>query len=241
MDVLTIVTYCWGAKYPELYVKRLAAGVKRNLAQPYQFVCVTDCKRPPIAGVRYVRMPAEDEHLTKVKGCFARLRLFDPAFQQSIGADDRIVNMDLDAVVTGPLDALFEESASFRCLRGINTTNPLPSNGSLWMVAAGHHQNVWKQFSVEAAARIPYHSFPDDQAWFDHMLPWFHHALPGTKSSDYGPHCGVYGFRKKGWCMRDGSHAGESLPENARFVAFPGWRDPSKFTDLPWVKEHWRA
>lgn len=224
--MLTIVTYCWGQKYPELYIRRLAAGVKRNLKQPYQFLCVTDTKRPKIDGVRYMPMPEEDVYLTKINGCFARLRLFDPAFQQAIGADERIVNIDLDAVVTGPLDPLFDRQEPFSILQGINSTNPCPYNGSLWMLRAGYRPDVWTGFSLEKAAHMPTHAFPDDQGWFDLMMP---------DAGAYGPDVGCFGFKKKGWPSGDG------LPPGARLVAFPGWRDPIKFEHLQWVKEHWRG
>lgn len=231
MDVLTICCYAWGQKYPELYIRRLAAGVKRNLKQPYQFVCVTDTKRAKIDGVRYVQMPEKDVYLTKINGCFARLRLFDPTFQSEIGAYDevgawdRIVNIDLDAVVTGPLDELFDRPEPFYILQGINTTNPCPYNGSLWMLRGAYRTDVWSGFSLTKAAHMPVHAFPDDQGWFDLMLP---------NAGAYGPHCGVYGFKKKGWPSGDG------LPPGARLVAFPGWRDPIKFEHLAWVKEHWK-
>jgi hypothetical protein len=221
--MIHVVTFCWGDTYSRDYVRKLKAGVERHLKQPHRFICmtdkmVTDYCRP---------IPPEDIHLTKIKGCFARLCLFDPQwhFLREIAAGDRIVCMDLDAVVTGSLDWLLDRTDQFSILQGVNTTNPCPYNGSLWMLRAGYRPDVYNDFSLEAAAKVPFHSFPDDQGWFHHKMP---------NAGVFGPENGVYGFSKKGW------PGGERLPQNAKFVAFPGFRDPSKFTHVRWVAENWK-
>ena len=64
---LIIGTWLWGDKYGRHYVERLAASVARHTVQDYRFM---------------VFRPMEsDEHLTKIPGCFARLRMFDPMWQ----------------------------------------------------------------------------------------------------------------------------------------------------------------
>jgi hypothetical protein len=84
---------------------------------------------------------------------------------------------------------------------------------------------VWSDFSLEAAEDVPYFEFPDDQAWLEAKMP---------DAGAIGPEEGAYAFCKPGWPK------GEALPGDAKLVAFPGWRDPSKFTHLPWVRNHWR-
>lgn len=222
--MLTVCTWIWGERYGDHYVRRLAAGVQRNLSEAHKFICFSDRPRhlPDM-----VQHPILDPDLLTVKGCFARLRLFDPKLQTELGIEpgSRIVNLDLDLIATGPLDPLFNRKDDFTILQGINVANPCPYNGSIWMFKAGARPDVWKDFSLEAAAKVPFHSFPDDQGWFHHKMP---------DAGSWGPEQGVYGFRKEGW------PSGDALPKGARVVAFPGWRDPSKFTDLPWVREHWR-
>lgn len=208
--MLTICTWLWGTKYGPEYVERLQAGVARHLKQPYEFKVFTP--------------PAVDRDLTEVKGCFARLRLFDPEFQRANGIDGRVVCMDLDLIVTGSLDELFDRPEPFVILQGVNAKNPCPMNGSLWMLQAGYRPDVWSEFSLELAAKIPFSEFPDDQAWFADMIP---------DAAAFGAEDGVYAFQKKNWPK------GDALPKDARIVAFPGWRDPSKFTHLDWVKANW--
>lgn len=224
---LTVVTFLWGTRYPSEYVDRLSNGLWQNLNVPYRFVCITD------RGIRFgpmvhyqTRLP--NPELTKVPGCFARLRLFDPSFQWELGCrtGDRILVLDLDLVVTGRLDPLLDRDEEFVILQGVNSpTHPCRFNGSVWLTTAGYRPNVWHDFSLEAAAQIPKAEFSDDQGWLEHKL--------GDVAGAYTADDGVYAFQKTGW------PGGTDLPSNSRIIAFPGKRDPSQFANLPWVKTHW--
>lgn len=209
-EPLDIITFSWGTKYGTEYIERLKAGLMRHVKQEFRF------------GV--FAPEAEDDHLTKIPGCFCRLRAFDPDWQARNGLTGRIVCVDLDAVVTGRLDPLFDRDDGFTILQGVNAVNPCRFNGSIWMLRAGYRPDVWKDFSLDAAGKIPFYSFPDDQGWFEHKMP---------DAGAWGPADGVYGFAKPGWPK------GEGLPDNARLVAFFGSRDPSKFTHLDWIKQNW--
>jgi hypothetical protein len=216
--------YWWGEKYSVDYVERLRNGIRRNLKQPYHFIVITDRERS-IPGVRCLLIPEVDLYLTRMKGCFARLRLFDQNFLQAHGIDGKVVSVDLDLIVVGELDPLFDREDDFSILQGINASNPCPYNGSIWMLKAGTRPDVWKDFSLAAYHhyKVPYYAFPDDQGWLYYKFP---------KAGYYGPENGVYAYRKPKWL--------DPLPKDARIVAFPGYRDPSMFVHLSWVKEHWR-
>lgn len=209
---LTVCTFVWGKKYGPEYTERLLAGVNRNRAAPFDFTVIR----------------CDDDPLTQVPGCFSRLRLFDPDWCADHGfkAGDRVLVLDLDLIVTGSLDPLFEGDDPFRILQGVNASNPCPMNGSVWRLDIGHRPDVWTDFSLEAAAKVPHDRFPDDQAWFAAQMP---------DAGAYTDADGVYAFQKRGWPK------GNALPKNARLVAFPGWRDPVGFQHLPWVAEHWRS
>jgi hypothetical protein len=214
----------WGNKYSTEDVAKLYRGVKRNLSKDFRFICFRDESRQFAEGIE--QYPIPDMELTKVKGCFARLRLFDPEFQARLGIPEetRIVNLDLDMVITGPLDDLLDRSDYFTILQGVNSANPCPYNGSIWMLRAGYKRHVWTSFSLEKAEQLPRYEFPDDQQWFWELMP---------DAGEWGPKDGVFAFKKVGWPK------GDALPKDAKIVSFPGWRDPSKFTHLPWVQQHW--
>lgn len=212
MERLNIVVWKWGKKYPSYYVDRLRHGLKRHLHQEFTF------------GVFHPE--ARDDYLTKIPGCFARLRVFDPAWQEKNNLTGRIVQMDLDVVITGPLDGLFNRPEKFVILTGCNASNPCPYNGSLMMLRAGARPDVLADFTLKNASSVPYFEFPDDQGWLAYKIP---NAAGWQAGKD-----GVYCFQKPGWPK------GEALPKDAKLVAFPGWRDPEKFKHLDWVKEHWQ-
>jgi hypothetical protein len=214
MANLIVSCWRWGDKYPDHYVERLQAGVARHLAQPYEF--------------RVFAPEPEDTHLTEIPGCMARLRAFDPEWQakQGINNGDRLVTLDLDLIVTGPLDPLFDQPHPFMIAGYMNTANPCVYNGSVQMLRAGYRPDVWTDFSLDAVQASAKYEFYDDQGWLWHKLP--HEATWRA-----GPSTGLYGFQKKGW------PGGVALPKGARIVAFPGHRDPSQYTHLDWVQRHW--
>lgn len=230
--MLTICTWFWGDKYGASDVAKLAAGIRRGVGERHRFVVVTDERNGSKVGANVDAVwpiPAQDHHLLPIKGCFARLRMFDPTWQAMHGLSQghRLVCIDLDSVVTGNLDPLFYRAEPFMILKGANAANPCPVNGSVMMLRFGHRPEVWTDFSLDAAAKIPFYEFPDDQGWIAHKLP----QAAGWQC---GPQSGIYAFKKPAWPK------GDDLPGDARLVVFPGKRDPSQFTHLPWVKEYWR-
>jgi hypothetical protein len=267
--MVSVITWLWGDKYSFDDVWKLRDGFARGYDLgpdhlSHEFVLVTDRAAGPgfieragasPAKIRVVPIPPEDLYLTKMPGCFARLRMFDSVWHARAKLHGKTICCDLDAVVTGSLAPLFEGDSgiSFRILAGANAANPCPYNGSLVMFRSprGETENLWRLFSVEATRRVPYHEFPDDQGWYSYLMP-------EAATWQAGPESGVYAFQKPGWPKLDlksgpalgpGSgpgprpdtrHWSDDLPANARLVVFPGWRSPAKFAHLPWVKEHWR-
>lgn len=210
--MLTVGTWIWGDKFNKEHIDKLREGVRRHLKQPYQW--------------RVFHPEARDMPLTKVPGCFCRLRMFDPEWQKKNGINDRIVNFDLDTIITGPLDPLFDRTEQFVIMQGANVANPCPMNGALMMIKAGAHPEVWNDFSLEAAQHIPFYSFPDDQGWI-----W--HKLPGAAAWRVGHETGIYVYQKRGWPL-----GSKQLPAGARLVTFIN-NDPAKMQQLEWVQKHW--
>lgn len=228
--MLVVCTWLWGDRLTINDVAKLLRGVSRHLKQDHRFALITDdpFKAP---GCEVWNIRREDRDLLKMKGCFARLRMFDPEFQRKVGLNDgdRVVTIDLDTVITGPLDPLFDRPEPFVIMQGANASNPCPFNGALQMLRPGYRPDVWSDFSLDAAAKVPFHSFPDDQGWL-------HAKIPDAAGWKVGPEHGVYVYAKPGW---PGGKANSDLPEGARLVTFIN-KHPSDVAHLDWVKEHWR-
>jgi hypothetical protein len=223
---LNVITWLWGNKYGPKDVTRLANAVKENLQCEHRFFLFTDRKYFGLPA--HVKVATISDPALCQRNCFCRLRMFDPIWQGWYGMDGKIISIDLDAIITGQIDELFAGDATFKILKGANASNPNPFNASVMMLRSGCHADVWADFSVEAANKIPFHEFPDDQGWI-------HHKLPDADGWPVGSASGIYAFEKPGW------PGGHDLPTDARIVAFFGWRKPSNFMYIPWIKKYWKT
>lgn len=229
--VITVITFLWGDKFGADDVAKLFSAVRRNLKQPARFIAVSEWNLN-IEGVECI--PIRDIELTKIKGCYARLRMFDRQWQCDYKIEGRIVLIDLDTVITGELDPLFDRPEPFVIMQGGNSTNPCLFNGALQMLRTGCHSEIWDSFTVDRASRVPFYEFPDDQGWL-----WA--RLPNAAGWKCGPESGVYVFHKPGWQgWEPGSKPSDKLPKGARLVTFSGWRNPARFDHLDWVRDNWR-
>jgi len=223
MDELTITSWLWGNKYSQSDVAKLYNGLKRNLKQSFRFILFSQ-RDMNIKGVECRSI--WDKNLISIKGCFVRLRMFDPVFQEKHKITGRFVCIDLDTVITGNLDPIFNRTEPFVILQGANSLNPCPYCGALIMVRAGAYPGLWSDFSLEAIDKIPFYEFPDDQGWIHYKVP----DAAGWKAGVNG----VYAFKKPGW-----PSGTDCLPRDARMVTFNGWRSPAKFSTLDWVQRNW--
>lgn len=225
--MLTISTWLWGDKYSIEDVMKLRRGVARHLKQPHRFMVMTEREREWSPPDDVERHAIKDPELLNHQGCFARLRMFDYGWQHNRKIDDRLVCLDLDSIVLGALDQIFDRPEPFVILGGANSMNPCPYNGSVMMLRPGHHGDVWSDFSLQKAQALSFYRFPDDQGWIAHKLPRAATWQAGRKS-------GVLGFQKPGW-----PHWQLDPPPQARLVVFPGARQPKDFAHLAWVKKNW--
>ena len=72
------------------YVARLASSVRRSLARPYAFVCLTDQPRRVPAGVIPIEVPSP----RPLKGWWSKIELFQPG-----RFTGRVLFLDLDSLI----------------------------------------------------------------------------------------------------------------------------------------------
>jgi hypothetical protein len=236
---------CWKWKEPGYRsqfgpetVNVLRNMVARNLKLPHRFSCITDDPKGIDSTIRII--PLWDTY-SKLKNpssargpsCYRRLPMFSENARELIG--DRIVSMDLDAVVTADLTSLFDRDDDF-VIWGGQTVQPKHKrvynwyNGSLMMLKAGTRTEVWTKFDpvyspIKANAAGCRGS---DQGWISYCL--------GRGEKKWGSHDGVYSFRSSIQPNQG------RLPDNARFVAFHGAHDPwmpEIQARYPWIKEYY--
>ena len=229
--MLTIVTWLWtpvnsARSYEPEHVNALCRAVASNTTIPLRFVCVTDIPHDPRFEVdTYPLWRGLEKPLRPGDGwdvCWRRLPIFGMAPAAPFG--DRIISMDLDAVVVGNIDDILLKEGSFV---GWNCANriPLHYNGSLWALDMGAHPEVWTSFDPERTPnqlRAKKFIGTDHSQWSDVLGP----NMPQWKPQD-----GVVSYRY---------HCQKGLPKHARIVFFHGKEKPWTVEEA-WCREHYQG
>jgi hypothetical protein len=242
MQPLQVVTFLWSDpkyrfnhvyRYAADHVRKLFRGVSRHLKTPHETVLITD--NPQAIDAMHCaadRVIPLWQDFRKYGGCYTRLKAFAPSMRELIGP--RFVWLDLDAVITGSLDELFNRPEPFIAWRDVHP--PTPYCGSMMMMNAGARAKVWERAQREIPGRVkqpgqwccrPY--IGTDQAFIGHVL--------GPREATWTAADGVYNWHAEILPKHRGA-----LPDNARIVFFTGPRDPSMASVQrisPWVREHW--
>jgi hypothetical protein len=228
--VLNVVSWLWRqpqgrTTYTAEHVWIWADMVSRNLRMKHRLSCVTtETDLPP--NVERIEPPGEFEDVQPAWGptkpnCFRRLVMFRRDAAKTFGR--RFVSMDLDCVVGGQLDPVFDRPEDLVLLKG--TAPDRPYNGSMALILAGCRPQVYDRFD-QAGADISGEKFVgSDQAWLAHCLGW------GEKT----------------WSERDGVFAygplWAQMPGRARLLFFPGKIKPWTLAQIrlhPFVTENYR-
>lgn len=209
-EPLTIMTWFWkqpGGRtvYGPDTVNVWADMVRRNLSMPHRIACVTAHPEGIDSGIDIIDPPGDFEDIKlptwgpDKPQCLRRIALFRPDAASIFGK--RFVSMDMDSIVMGPLDPLFDRPDDFVMFAG--TTAHRPYNGSLLMMDAGARPQVYEKMTPEGAIKAGSRFIGSDQAW----ISW------------------VLGRGEKTWTHWDGVHAYNSMKsgnEKTRVLFFFG-------------------
>lgn len=168
------------------YVEKLRAMVSRNLTQPHRFECLTESDKP---------------------GWWAKVDLFEPG-----RFDGRVLYLDLDTVIVGPLDALAASKGILHLADWGWKKNDYGSGVMVW--DAGEHTEIFTEYN----GQVP-HCFRGDQDWMTHLGGW--PALPKGLNVSYRYHAKV------------------APPSGAVTVSMHGSPKPHEIVD-GWVPGAWR-
>jgi hypothetical protein len=220
--MITILTWLWEqpggrTKFTMDHVAIWADMVRRNLKMPHQLACVTDFDGLP-AGVRRIAPPGDFEDIVSHRwangrpNCFRRLSMFRKDAAKTFG--ERFVCMDLDCVVGGQLDPLFDRPDDLVLFKGTHPDRPY--NGSLMLIRAGCRPQVYDDFTQEAADESGAKFCGSDQAWLAHCLGW--------KEKVWHERHGVYYYGSLYKQLQKSGH--NSRIANLKLLFFPGKMKP---------------
>lgn len=172
------------------YIDKLRAGVARHLRAAHRFECLR----------------LDDSPLT---GWFRKLEVFRPGRFKG-----RVLYLDLDSVVVGPLDPLVYRKGAVHLAHWGWSRNI--HFGGVWVFDAENEgRAIWNEWRPEVAAE-----FENDQDWITTLR--------------------VFDPLPKGLVVSYRYHCRNRLPGGASVVAFHGKPKPHEVAD-PWVRENWCA
>ena len=134
----------------------------------------------------------------------------------------RFVSMDLDCIIGGPLDPLFDRKDDFVICKGTDPSRPY--NGSMMLIRAGCRPQFHERFDQAGADASGAAFYGSDQAWLAHVL--------GPNEATWGEADGVW-------------HLHRYLPNVKKveptILFFPGKRKPWDLAPIfPWTRRNYR-
>lgn len=242
--MLTVVCWKWRphkgyrSTFAPDTVNVLRRMVARHYPQPHRFVCVTDDADGIDPDIEIVPLWNDFADIPNPFGhprnpsCYRRLRMFHPDAAHWFG--DRFVSLDLDVVITGGLETLWDRPEEFVIW---GDTNPgTLYNASMVLLKAGSRAQVWTDFDPKTspALTVRARQFGSDQGWISYRL--------GKGEATWSTKDGVYSFRNQ---IAHNHNKGEllqcDLPERAKVVFFHGHVDPwADGQRLRWVRQNYQ-
>lgn len=208
----------FGSKYNSEYVNKLFRGIKRNTSKEFLFTCFTDQYDGILEDIdiRAIPHPTGD--------WYSKIGLYDETLYN---LNDQIFYFDLDTVIVGNLDKIFEYSGDFIILRDFYRSDGYGSGLMAWRPHAVNH--MFKNFTHGYRSRL------GDQGWPEEQYPnadiWQEHYP--EKIISYKVHVQNNGKTNPGWTQHGGNL------DTASIVCFHGRPMPHHVIKLNWMQKHW--
>ena len=212
--------------------------IARNLTLPHRRVCITH--RPDLIDFMETIPIYDSKHVPGT--CALKLMTWHRDVEEILGK--RIVVMDIDCVVTGNLDPLFDRPEDVVLWKNPNYEKDGRRGfyqGSMQLLAAGARPFLFDDFDPKTTPRMLNRRFGGaEQAWISERLntswpePGWEWTEPHWTEAD-----GVYGAGRL-FDGKVGAGVQTELPDNARIVFTPGDRAPSQpqvQEAHPWIRD----
>ncbi|MGI9344879.1 MAG: hypothetical protein ACR2PW_01270 [Gammaproteobacteria bacterium] len=243
----TVVCLKWGDRYSAKWVNLLYKGVKNNLKGPFHFVCFTEDPKGIDAAVE-----VRDLDMLKVgpeiDGIWCKLGMLHPQAQLS----GRCLYIDLDSLITGPLDDFFSYSDQFCIIHNwierrkqIFRSRPKIGNSSVVSFDAGAYPDVAESFCRNPEHATDRRFFPTEQAYMTHAV--------GVENITWWPETWVRSFKRHCVPVFPLNYLqAPKLPEGTRILTFHGTPKQDQVTlqatghghkfsrAMPELKKYWQ-
>ena len=230
-DPRTIICMKWGTRYPATYANRLYAGVARHTAPGFRFVCFTDDAEGLRAEIDARPLPPIPLPERVAWTPWRKLSVWQHPLA---GLEGDVLFLDLDLLVTGPLDAFFSHAPGRYCvIENWTQAGQGIGNTSCFRFRAGQHTEVYDRFARDPEGVLTDHRI--EQQYISTLIP-------------------DQVFWPRGWCVSF-KHSlvppfplnwlrTPALPPEAKIVAFTGKPDIDEAArgqwPAPWYKRHYK-
>jgi hypothetical protein len=191
--MIEVLTLRVGNKYSADYVTKLYLGLARNTTRSdWTFRCITESPYP---------------------GWWGKTQIFNPKC--------RTIFLDLDTVIVGNCDFLFEYEEPFALLRDFY--RPDGYGSAVMSIAQGYGERIKEGFAINSQHIMGW--LHGDQNWIEqceNLADIWQDIYPGKIVSYKADNCD------------------KTVPEGASIVCFHGEPKPYDVANIPWMKEHWR-
>lgn len=201
------------------YVNNLFEGASRWTNAPFNFICFTNEALDLLQGIEVRPFP-----LITSKGVLPRMYMFS----KEAGLTGQVLSLDIDIIITGPLDDLLQYEGLF-CTRKSWTRGEehLIDGDIMSFKACPHTENLfWTPLTnnIEQVEQIS--GGGRERFWVRHVMSGravdiWQDVLPGQVCS--------YKFHVKNG----------QVPSNARIISCHGFPRPHQITE-PWRMEYWK-
>ena len=242
-----IVTLKWGDRYGSEYVNRLASAVRRHAKTPVTVVCFTDDSAGIDPSIEIHPIPEINLPPADMVTGWRKICLFRP----DLPIDGLGLFVDLDVVITGPLDDFFtfgnedEIPIIHNWLPEYKKwliKDPMIGNSSVFRWKLNHCAFVWEQFQQEKDWALA--TFRPPQSYLTHCIRPRMKFWPAEWVRSFKRHCRP--AFPLNFLLRP------SLPAAAKIIAFHGKPDPDEAAagykgkrlnhysrPAPWIDENW--
>jgi hypothetical protein len=251
----TVICIKWGTAFGPAYVNRLYSGVRRHLARPLRFFCMTERPEGIHPEVRILPLPDESfgpamaaalERADR-RGAMRKVSLFRPGL--IAGLDGPVLGFDLDVVITGGLDAILDFAPGKLAMRAdwVEARRGRPTgHGSVFRFDPARHGYLDHEMAADPVGTVA-RARGSEQRMTSTLAP-------ARGDFAYLPPDWVVSFKHDcypafplNWALPP------RLPPAARVVCFHGhpkmpeavagyrsWAAPNRTgRPTPWLREHW--
>jgi len=252
MTPATIVCIKWGTLFGPEYVNRLYSGVRRNMMRPIRFICMTENSAGFHPDIEVLDLPDEPYaepmnaalKVANRQGAMRKTSLFKQGLIEDLQGP--ILGFDLDVVITGGLDEIFEMAPGDVAMRHDWTEKRKgrpTGHGSVFRFDPNAHPFLYNDLAANPYAEV-------EKARGSEQRYTSHKAMDNACFS-YIPPDWVVSFKYDCNPFPTNYLHAPRLPEDARVVCFHG---RPKMTDAitgytgsfiryakpaSWLQDHW--